>query len=155
LLVGFRVLCPAKVLRYHTLVVDAQSKILPWYSPREKAFDNYLDKCWAWAVAAPNDAHGLPISFLHCAWRPGNPPAGAVTNGFLTLSYTKIKAATDITCTAVVAPNVAGPWLPGGSDVEQLWQTLDGLATQTITARDKTPVSNATSRFMRLKVTQP
>ncbi len=82
-------------------------------------------------------------------------PTGAVTNGFLTLTYSKLKAATDITCTAVVAPSVTGPWLSGSSDVDQLWQALDGLTTQTITARDKTPVSNATSRFMRLKVTTP
>jgi O-glycosyl hydrolase len=82
-------------------------------------------------------------------------PTGAVTNGFLTLTYSKLKAATDIICTAVVAPNVTGPWLSGTSDVEQLWQALDGLTAQIITARDKTPVSNATSRFMRLKVTQP
>jgi hypothetical protein len=67
-------MCSAEVLRYHTLVVDAQNKILPWYTPSANAFDNYLDKCWAWAVAAPNDTHGLPISFLYCAWRPGNPP---------------------------------------------------------------------------------
>ena len=82
-------------------------------------------------------------------------PTGALSNGFLTLTYAKSKAATDITCTAVVAPNVAGPWLSGTSDVEQLWQSLDGLTTQTITARDKTPLSNATSRFMQLKLTQP
>ena len=66
--------CPAEVLRYHTLVVDGQDKILPWYTPASGAFDNYLDRCWAWALAAPNDSHGLPISYLYCAWYPGNPP---------------------------------------------------------------------------------
>jgi hypothetical protein len=78
LLVTFgSVLCSAEnseTLRYHTLVLDGQNKIIPWYTPTENAFDNYLDKCWAWAVAAPNDSHGLPISFLYCAWKPGNPP---------------------------------------------------------------------------------
>lgn len=64
----------AEVLRYHTLVVDAQNKILPWFTPAANAFDNYLDTCWAWALAAPNDAYGLPISYLYCAWRPGSPP---------------------------------------------------------------------------------
>lgn len=68
------VTCSAEVLRYHTLVVDGQDKILPWFTPASGAFDNYLDQCWAWAVAAPNDAHGLPISYLYCAWNPGNPP---------------------------------------------------------------------------------
>ena len=65
----------AEVLRYHTLVVDGQNKIVPWFTPVASAFDNYLDQCWAWALAAPNDSHGLPISYLYCAWRPGNPPA--------------------------------------------------------------------------------
>jgi hypothetical protein len=48
-----------------------------------------------------------------------------------------------------------GPWLSGSNDVEQLWQVADSLTTQTITARDKTSLPNATSRFMRLEVTQP
>ena len=69
--------CSAEVLRYHTLVVDGQNKIIPWFTPTTNAFDNYLDKCWSWAVAAPNDAHGLPISFLYCAWNPGNPPTAS------------------------------------------------------------------------------
>lgn len=71
---GSLAVCSAEVLRYHTLVVDGQNKILPWHTPSANAFDNYLDQCWAWAVAAPNDTHGLPISFLYCAWRPGYPP---------------------------------------------------------------------------------
>ena len=71
---AFYGVCSAETLRYHTLVVDAQNKIIPWFTPATNAFDNYLDKCWAWAVAAPNDSHGLPISFLYCAWNPGNPP---------------------------------------------------------------------------------
>ncbi len=61
-------------LSYHPLVLDAQKKIVPWYKPAEKAFDNYLDMCWKWAVAAPNDSIGLPISFRYCAWVPGDPP---------------------------------------------------------------------------------
>ena len=71
---AFYGVCSAEMLRYHTLVVDGQNKIIPWFTPATNAFDNYLDKCWAWAVAAPNDSHGLPISFLYCAWNPGNPP---------------------------------------------------------------------------------
>ena len=64
----------AEVLCYHPLVVDSQSKIIPWFTPVTNAFDNYVDQCWAWVVAAPNDSHGLPILFLHCAWKVGNPP---------------------------------------------------------------------------------
>ena len=71
------------------------------------------------------------------------------------LTYQKIKAATDITCTAEVASTLTGPWLSGSDDVDQLWQVGDGLTTQTITARDKTALPNATSRFMRLNVSQP
>ena len=67
-------LCPGAVLRYHTLVLDGQNKIIPWSTPATNAFNDYLVKCWAWALAAPNDTHGLPISFLDCAWIPGNPP---------------------------------------------------------------------------------
>ncbi len=74
LTLGSAVGCSAETLRYHTLVVDGQNNIIPWFTPATNAFDNYLDKCWAWAVAAPNDTHGLPISFLYCAWKPGNPP---------------------------------------------------------------------------------
>ena len=33
-----------ETLRYHTLVVDAEDKILPWYTPAEKAYDHYLDQ---------------------------------------------------------------------------------------------------------------
>ena len=74
LTLGGVVISSAEVLRYHTLLVDAQNKIIPWFTPATNAFDNYLDKCWAWAVAAPNDSHGLPISFLYCAWNCDNPP---------------------------------------------------------------------------------
>ena len=65
--------CSAAVLRYHPLVVDGQNWIIPWFTPTTNAFDNYLDQCWSWAVAVPN-TNGLPISFLYCAWNPGNPP---------------------------------------------------------------------------------
>jgi hypothetical protein len=82
-------------------------------------------------------------------------PTGRVTNGFLTLTYTKIKAATDITCTAEVSDKVTGPWLSTTNDVEQLWQVVDGLTAQTITARDRTAAGNALTRFMRLKVSIP
>ncbi len=69
----------AEVLRYHTLLLDEQNKIIPWFTPAANAFDNYLDQCWAWAVAAPNDANGLPISFLYCAWKPSDPPTNPPT----------------------------------------------------------------------------
>ena len=73
---GGYTICSAEVLRYHTLVVDGQNKIIPWSTPTANAFDNYLDKCWSWALAVP-DLDGLPISFLYCAWNPGNPPTAS------------------------------------------------------------------------------
>ena len=79
-------------------------------------------------------------------------PAGALMDGFLTLTYKKIKAATGLTYAAEVARSVTGPWSSAAKDVEQLWRVLDGPTTQTITARDKTSLSNAPMRFMRLKV---
>ena len=64
----------SETLKYHTLHLDDQEKILPWYTPLSNAFDNYLNKTWSWALAAPLDQHGLPISYLYCEWIPGNPP---------------------------------------------------------------------------------
>jgi hypothetical protein len=74
---GGYAVCSAEVLRYHTLVVDGQNKIIPWFAPTTNAFDNFLDQCWSWALAAPYDGYGLPISFLYCAWNPGNPPTAS------------------------------------------------------------------------------
>ena len=79
LALGSSTICSADVLRYHTLVLDSQNKIIPWSTPTANAFDNYLDKCWSWALGAPNDTHGLPISFLYCVWSPGNPPAASTS----------------------------------------------------------------------------
>jgi hypothetical protein len=67
----------AERLRYHDVVLDERGQLLPWYKPADKAFDHYLKQCWAWALAAPNDEHGLPISFLYCAWQPGTPPSAS------------------------------------------------------------------------------
>ena len=64
-----------EILRYHPLTLDSGGKIIPWFEPEEKAFDNYLTKCWEWVLAAPLDSNGLPISYLYCAWKPGDPPA--------------------------------------------------------------------------------
>jgi hypothetical protein len=82
-------------------------------------------------------------------------PTGAVVNGFLTLTYNRNLAATDITCAAEVSGSLIGPWSASSNDVEQLWQVIDGLTSQTVTARDRTPLTNAASQFMRLQVAQP
>ena len=82
-------------------------------------------------------------------------PWGMVTNGFLTMTYTPVKAATDITYTSEVAGAPIGPWSSAAADVEQAWQVVDRGDTESVTARDKTAVTNATKRFLRLKVSQP
>lgn len=64
----------ATTLRYHTLVLDGQNKILPWYSPASNAYDNYLDKLWEWLPTVPNGpSSSLPMYYLYCGFRPGSP----------------------------------------------------------------------------------
>jgi hypothetical protein len=75
-------------------------------------------------------------------------------SGHLTLTYSKAKAATDITALAEVSGDLAN-WSSAPADVQQQWQLLDGTTLQTITARDLTPSPPAAQRFMRLKITQP
>jgi hypothetical protein len=82
-------------------------------------------------------------------------PFAAVLDGsHLTLTYTKAKAATDITVRAEVSDDLAN-WSSAAADVAQQWQLLDGTTQQTITARDLTPSPPATRRFMRVRVTNP
>jgi hypothetical protein len=84
------------------------------------------------------------------------PVSGSLQSNYLTLTYTKIKAATDISYAAEAAGSlITGSWSSAAGEVEQAWKVSDGLTVQTITARDKTAVSNATSRFLRLKVSSP
>ena len=82
-------------------------------------------------------------------------PTGAISNNFLTLTYTKVKAATDISYAVEVAGAVTGLWSSSSADVEQSWFVANQGETEAVTARDKTAVSNAISRFMRLKVSLP
>lgn len=64
----------AATLRYHTLVLDGQNKILPWYAPASNAYDNYLDKLWTWLPTVPNGpSSSLPMYYLYCGFRPGSP----------------------------------------------------------------------------------
>ena len=56
----------------HTVILDSQNKILPWYSPNANAYDRYLYQLWQWLPAVPN-YHGLPMYYLSCGFNPGNP----------------------------------------------------------------------------------
>ncbi len=82
------------------------------------------------------------------------PFAAEMAGGYLTLTYTKAKAANDITVVAEVSSDLVN-WSSNTTDVDQQWQFLDGTTLQRITARDLAPSPPATSRFMRIKVTQP
>jgi len=66
-------------------------------------------------------------------------PAPSVEGGLLALTYSKAKAATDITVTAEVSGDLVN-WFSSTADVTQRWQVIDGTTFETITARDLTIV---------------
>ena len=74
---------------------------------------------------------------------------------YLELSYTHVISATDIS----YAPEVSGDkqtWNSGEAYIAPVSVTpnSDGV-TETVVVRDRTPTSNGTPRFIRLKVTEP
>ena len=78
-------------------------------------------------------------------------PVAGTDAGHLTLTYTKVKNTPDIVCAAQVSSSLAGAWSATAADVDQLWQVSDNGATETITARDKTLITGASRRFIRLQ----
>ena len=82
-------------------------------------------------------------------------PVCATTNvsgaNFLTLSYTQVKSATDITYIVESAGVPAGAWTTNVTPVG----ITDQGATQTMTYRDNIAMSAAPARFMHLRVTHP
>ena len=88
----------------------------------------------------------------------GLPVVGRTTAGgqqYLTLTYTAVIAATDITYVAQVCGDLAS-WASGTGYTALVSATnnADGM-TQTVVMQDLTPVSSANARYMRLKVTRP
>ena len=80
-------------------------------------------------------------------------PAVGQTNGFLTLTFTRVNSAIDIT----YIPEVGGDlinWNSGPSFVSQSVLASNSVF-QTIQARDLIPPSAATSRFIRLHIAHP
>lgn len=74
---------------------------------------------------------------------------------YLTLTYTKVPAATDLTY-AVEASADLQTWSSGaGSTVVVDTVTNPDGQTQTVVTRDLTAQSTTAKRFMRLKVTSP
>ena len=82
-------------------------------------------------------------------------PIGIPNGGYLTLTYTRVKNTPDIGCLVEVSPSLQGVWTSAAGSVEQLWQVMDNGASQTITARDKTPMTGTLQRYIRLRVTRP
>ena len=59
----------------HKVVLDESGKIVPWYKPEGKAFDNFLRRRWDFVKQAPNSPGPLPRSlypqyYFYCAFRP-------------------------------------------------------------------------------------
>jgi hypothetical protein len=86
----------------------------------------------------------------HVADAAGQPAAG-LTNGFLTLTFTRVKSAVDVALEVEVTGQMGAGWTNSTTVVE----TVDHGATETITTRDEVPMSAAPSRFIRLKATRP
>ncbi len=82
-------------------------------------------------------------------------PTVTITNGHLTLTYTRPKSATDVTYAVEVSGSVVNGWSSASTEVDQFWQVTDNGDTQTIIARDKMPLTNAPCRFIRLRISRP
>jgi hypothetical protein len=69
------------------------------------------------------------------------------------MTYTKNRAASGVVFTPEVSSDL-NLWQGGPSFIEETLLGEDTL-TQTVRARDLVPVTSATNRFLRLKVTLP
>ena len=86
------------------------------------------------------------------------PPAASTftdgTGAHLALIFTRPSDRLGITLAGQVTGTLGGTWLSGAADVGQSVQP-NGDGTETITIWDKTPITSAARRFLRLSVTQP
>jgi hypothetical protein len=80
-------------------------------------------------------------------------PVAAVPVDYLTLSFNRQKAATDITYKVEAVGNLNSSWV-------EIWNSFNvpygggSNPSQQVTVQDTVPVSDAANRFMRLKVTK-
>ena len=88
---------------------------------------------------------GLPVESM----------TAAGGQSYLTLTYTRVMSANDITYTVEVTGDLQ-TWVsgPGNTATASVTNNTDGK-TQTIVAQDITPMSSASKRFIHLKVTSP
>ena len=79
-------------------------------------------------------------------------PKAAITSGYFTLTFTRFKAAGDISLVAEVSTDLQ-TWNSGPGYTEQV-QTIDNGAIETMTVRETAPIAVAGQGFMRLKILQ-
>ncbi len=82
----------------------------------------------------------------------GNRPYGSITNGYFTLTYTRAKAATDVSL-VVEQSNDLVTWYSDPAYVRQT-SLVDEGAIQRITVQLTVPVAEASVSFLRLRVTR-
>ena len=62
----------------HQVVLDNQNKIIPWYSPREKAYDHFLHQRWDFIKnkvpnsPGPDPRSRYPQYYFYCAFKVNN-----------------------------------------------------------------------------------
>jgi len=62
----------------HNVVLDNKYKIIPWYTPRENAYDHFLHLRWEFirsmvpASPGPDPRSGYPQYYFYCAFRDSN-----------------------------------------------------------------------------------
>jgi hypothetical protein len=78
-------------------------------------------------------------------------PGPTTENGYLTLTYTRVKAATDITYRPEVTGTMPGGWTNNVVTVS----VTDQGATELIKVRDTVPMSGAATRFIRVRISRP
>ena len=80
-------------------------------------------------------------------------PAASVSSGYLALTFTRAKTATDITYHVLAGPDPRS--------LGEIWNSASypysggNAATQQVTVPDTMPINGAASRFMRLQITRP
>jgi hypothetical protein len=81
-----------------------------------------------------------------------NQPFARIENGYLTLTYTRLKSATDVSL-VVEQSNDLLTWQSGPSYIQQL-SVVDEVTIQRITVRLTSPTSASAGAYLRLKVTR-
>ena len=79
-----------------------------------------------------------------------NRPYASITSGYLTLTYTRAKSATDVSV-EVEQSNDMVTWQSGSNQLRQL-SVINHGATQVITVQAASPVSSNAASFLRLRV---